>query len=233
MRKFTLLFMFVMIASFIFGQSVQKSMRMKKTDEVFEVKKQTNFVSSKSTIVWSNDFSIEADWLIGHVDGAEAADWIITTEETAPADYIPVYGMAGIITSETAENGFALFNSDITGGDGGDLQNAWIQIVNPIDLSSLEAPRFVFTTYYKKFEDQVFFEYSINGGTDWTTIQLFSDFETKDISATDYQYLLNIPELGGESSVLFRFRFSGDWDYGMYVDDIFVTETPDYDLVLK
>lgn len=237
MKKFTLLLIVTMACTVVFGQTIQREAKMSRDVPTFTKHSQDiNYDDLTKEAVWSNDFSEPTDWVIDHTDEATVEDkeWVICTVETAPSGWIPPYGMGDDFVSETVDNGFALFNSDYGSNDTDGLtQDTWIQIANPVDLSTVNAPRFVFTTYYKRWEDVTYFEYSIDGGTTWTQIELFADIETTgNPTAPDYSYVLNVPEIGNESSVLFRFRQTGDWDYGWYIDDINIIDAPDYDVTL-
>ncbi len=223
----------MLMAAVVFGQSAERRAQLSR--DVPTIAKHSQYISYDNLTkdaIWSNDFSEPTDWVMGHATGAEDKDWVICTVETAPAGWIPPYAMSEDFVSATVGNGFALYNSDIGSSSGSPTQDSWIQIANPINLSTVDVPRFVFTTYYKRWSDAVYFEYSIDGGTSWSSIELFPDVVQGGATTPDFTYLLNVPDLGNESSVLFRFRNVGDWDYGWYIDDISVVDAPDYDLKL-
>ena len=233
MKKFTLLFAISIICTVAFGQYVQKQVEMRKDVPTFAIRSSADYAELTKDAVWSNDFSVEADWTIASDAAGDGAEWVITTDATATAGWLPVYGMPDAFVSATADNGYALFQSDAQ-GDGSDAytQDAWIETAAPIDLTSVATPRFVFSTYYKKWEDLIYFEHSINGGVDWTQIEIFTDVTQGGATTPDFTYLLNVPAIGGAANVLIRFRFVGDWDYGIFIDDISIVDAPDYDLKL-
>jgi hypothetical protein len=234
MKKFTFLFAMTMICAIAFGQATQKTVKMRKDASAFSQKGVDNYAELTKTAIWSNDFSNAADWTLGNDPAGDGAAWIICTEATAPTDWLPVYGMGtDPFASPTASNGFALFQSDKQGSTADALlQDAWIQIANPIDLSAVVAPRFVFSTLYRQYDDVTYFEYSIDGGTVWTQHTLFTTLDPGTLSTNPFNYTLTIPDLGGEANVLFRFRYTGNWDYGLFIDDISIVEAPNYDLSL-
>lgn len=221
----------VLVAGTVFGQYQTKQMDLRRDLPSFATKQNIDYSSLTKSAVWSNDFSNATEWTIGD-DSPDGAEWAVCTYATAPAGWIPVYGMSGTFASESVDNGFALFNSDYQGGDGAPLQNAWIQFNTPIDLSSVASPRFVFTSYYKKWADLVYFEYSTDAGATWANKELFTEVTQGGATAVDQIAFVNVPEIGNEASVLIRFRFYGDWDYGIFIDDLFVVDAPAYDLQL-
>lgn len=233
MRKFTILLAMAFISTIVFGQYATQKKELRRDLSSFGSKQNINYSVSTKSAVWSNDFSNATDWTLGSDPASDGSTWAVCTYSTAPVGWIPVYGMSGTFASATVDNGFALFNSDSQGASAAPGQNSWIQLANPMDLSTVNYPRFIFTTYYKKWEDIVYFEYSTNGGTSWESEELFTFVNQKDITATDYIYILNVPELANQSNVLIRFRFTGDWDYGIFIDDISVVECPAYDLTLS
>ena len=190
-----------------------------------------NYSGFTKSAVWSNDFSSATDWTIG-TDSPDGAHWAICTYSTAPVDWIPVLKMTGTFASETVDNGFALFNSDQQGGEGSPMQDAWIKLNVPINLSAVGSPRFVFTSYYKKWKDIVYFDYSIDGGATWNSKELFTDIVQGGITPVNRLNFINVPEVGNQLNVLIRFRFSGDYDYGVFIDDVYCVDAPEYDLQL-
>ncbi|MBN2777234.1 MAG: hypothetical protein JXR36_06315, partial [Bacteroidales bacterium] len=231
MKKFTLLLIVTMICTVAFGQYVQKEAQLRKDVPTIAKYSNQSYAELTKEAIWSNDFSNASDWVMDHATDTEDKDWVICTVETAPAGWITPYGMNEDFVSPTVDNGFALYNSDYGSSSGPPTQDAWIQIANPVDLSSVDAPRFIFSTYYKRWDDLVYFEYSTNG-TDWTAIELFPEIVHGGATTPDFINLLNVPELGNVATAYFRFRNVGDWDYGWYIDDISIVDAPNYDLKL-
>jgi hypothetical protein len=233
MKKFTLLLIVSLVCTIAFGQAIPRKAELSR--DIPAVKKHSqnlSFDDLTKDAFWTNDFSNASDWVMDHAADAEDKDWVICTMETAPDGWIPPYGMPEDFASETVDNGFALFNSDAGSSSGAPTQDSWIQIANPIDLTDVDVPRFIFTTYYKRWADVTTFEYSVDDGATWSSVELFPDVVQGGATTPNETYLLNVPELGNEASVLFRFRQVGDWDYGWYIDDINIVDAPDYDLKL-
>lgn len=234
MKKITLFLILAVLCGLTYGQYTSKTMDVNKDYEL--IKTSSEFSKTELNIknlIWENDFSTPEDWTIEAAEGTDGAVWVITTYDDPPAGWFPVYGMNQQFASTTVDNGFAVFNSDIQGGAGGDPQDSWIQYVNTIDFSGIAGtPRLVFETYYAKWEDEVFFEFSTDEGTTWTQIPVLTEVEAHASNATDpdYVYAKTIPELTGLDDVLIRFRFTGDWDYGWFIDDVKFVEAPDYDI---
>lgn len=221
----------IMVASVVFGQFATKEMQLRRDLPSFESAQKTNITNMTKSAIWTDDFSNPANWIIG-TDSPDEAHWVVCTYATAPAGWLPVYKMTDVFASETVDNGFALLNSDVQGDEGTPFQDAWIQLANPIDLSAVSSPRFIFTSYYRKWADVVYLDYSIDGGTTWASKELFTEIVQGGITTVDRINFVNIPEVGNQASVLIRFRFSGDWDYGCFIDDVSVVNAPPYDLQL-
>ena len=238
MKKISLLFLLLGFCAYIFGQDAAIKMEIKrdaaKTIKVYETVNQK--AKSFEDAYWYNDFSDPSEWTIGFNPTSDGAVWIITTYETAPANWFPVYGMWEEFASTTVDNGFAVFNSDVQGTDQDMLmQDSWIQFNDPVDFSEMDgAPRLMFDTYYARWEDQVFFEYSLDGGTEWTQVELLLEVISHASNRTtpDYVASVNLPQLAGLDNVMFRFRIIGDWDYGWFIDDVRFIDAPDYEINL-
>jgi hypothetical protein len=232
MTKFAIIFALTLISSLVFSQYATKEMQLRKDLPSFEKRQNIDYAELTKSAVWSNDFSNPSDWTVGHAVGAEAKDWVICTDATAPPDWLPMYGMPGTFASATATNGYAFFNSVVASAEGDPYQDSWVQLTTPIDLSLVETPRIIFQSYYKKWFDTIYLEYSTDGGSSWGQKELFTEINQGEATAVDAVHFVNIPEVGNEANVLIRFRFTGDWDYGCFIDDISIIETPDYDLQL-
>ena len=76
------------------------------------------------TIFWSDDFSNQANWVVGHTNGT-TGDWVIGT---APLAFV------GIVNS-TSGTPFAGFDSDAQGQ--GTTNDAWIQMATPVNLMGI------------------------------------------------------------------------------------------------
>lgn len=172
-------------------------------------------------VLWSNDFSNPNDWTMGSTTNHY---WTIGTQGGQGAYTI------GPINSTTADNGFAIYDSDNIGAD--TYQNTWIQVTNPIDLSGHDLIVLQFEQYYREFQGECFLETSTDGTT-WTTLQI-NDIGGNNSTANPELAFFNISdELGGESEAYFRFRYeSNRADYSWMIDDIEIISLPEFDLIM-
>jgi len=148
--------------------------------------------------------------------GSGANDWVIGN--IAPSGDFPIPAIA----STTAANGWALYDSDLYCANG---DNAWIQNVDPINLSGYPVVQLQFEEYYRKFNDQTFVEVS-NNGTDWTSFEVNSTVAGN--GSTTNPFLVTVPissVAGNQSSVYIRFQFTSaaGCDYSWQVDDVSIS----------
>lgn len=166
-------------------------------------------------------------WLMDNTSDV-SGDWEIGTN---PPSGGFSEGM-GAIESTTADNNYALFDSDaLCSSDC--QQNAWMYSVLPIDLSDFPNVIVEFESYYRDFNGQCFVELSTDL-ENWTTYEVHEDIGVNEASANPELIRVNISsDFGGESEVYLRFRFEGEWGYAWMVDDIKFVEPFDYDLNLS
>ena len=179
--------------------------------------------SANREVIWTDDFSNPATWNIGNINDPNNDNWVIgTTGSTGPYTI-------GTIESTTAANGFALFDSDLLCGG---LQNAWIAMANPIDLSAYSGVVLQFEQFYREFQGTCYVETSIDNGATWTTTQI-NDIGGNSI--TDNPELLSVnlsSQIGGAASALIRFRYEGGCDYAWMIDDVAVITLPDHEIIM-
>jgi len=180
--------------------------------------------------IFESDFSEELGtvWAVNNenAEPAENDNWVVGTD--VPSGPFAIAG----INSTTAENGFAMFDSDgycVNYEFPYPAQNASIQTVNPVPLSTVEDVSVQFETNYRNFQGQAFFEFSTDGNV-WTSTELFTDLDGND--ATDNGELITffVPELSGVDEAFMRFRYQGACDYAWMVDDFKVAATPEFDI---
>ena len=230
MKKVLLTVSFAAITGLIFGQTSgisSKTFPRKDAKSVF-VGTSTAEVNNNAerAVIWSNDFATPSDWTATNT-GTPPANWVIGT--AAPTGQYSS-GM-GAITSTTAANNFALFDSDAL-GSGTSTQNASLKVTNPIDLSASPAVLVEFQSYYRAFQRDCFLETSTDG-TNWTSYPVHADLAVND--ATDNPVTVSINatgSIGGASTAYIRFRYEGGWDYAWMVDDVQIVDAPANDLVL-
>jgi hypothetical protein len=175
-------------------------------------------LSSTSAIVWSDDFSVASNWSMSNQTN-DNQDWVIST--TGPSG---TYSTAiGTLSSTSAGNGFAMFDSDLLGSSGG-TQNASITNAVSIDLSSYNATTLSFHQRYRRFQtDQTYIGISTDG-INWQSIQVNS-LVTQG-ATVDNDVIVNISAYAdNEALVWIRFQYVGSWDYVWMVDDVVIEGT--------
>ncbi len=191
-------------------------------------------------IIWQDDFSVPSNWVIAH-DGTFDSDFEIGIglESTG------AYGTPAI-ESTTADNGYAMYNSDGFNNQAGvAYEQPHITTAAPIDLSTYPNVILEFETQYRRFTDeQTWLIISTDG-----TFPVLDD-PTLDISSLPGVYRVwedgeltqsvspgnpttrsfNISEIaGGATQVWVRFQFTGIWGYAWYIDDVKIYEQYQHD----
>jgi len=186
--------------------------------------------------IFSEDFDggLPSNWTASQMDGSTinaSSNWIYSTQGPQGAYAIPA------ITSTTANNGFMLFDSDVN-CDG--PQDVWL-ISPSFDATGFDNVVVSFEHYYRRFDDQIFIEVSINGGADWTEYELYDDLVDNDFAGagvSENPVISNtvISDLAANKSdviIAFRFYSQEGCSYSWQIDDVNVTDvdlTPFFDL---
>ncbi len=112
---------------------------------------------------------------------------------------------------------YAYVDSDAYGS--GNTQNTGL-ITPVLDLSAYSHVKLSFTHYFEQYEqsEAVLF-YSIDGGNTWVEIQKWT-VSTANPTYFDEQ----IPAVAGESAVMFKWLYTGTWDFYWCVDDIRISD---------
>lgn len=163
-------------------------------------------------------------------NGMPSSVWLHTTVgPTGPTPY-------DALTSTTADNGWAIFDSDLN-NNLGSPQNAWL-ISPEIDATDKEIVWLVFETYYRSFDDrpQIRVGSDLNDLDSWETIEVFPG-----IGATDYAPFnpdiksFDLTEFAAGQTFRFAFQFLSDattnngggsqgWAYAWQIDDVSLTD---------
>lgn len=177
--------------------------------------------------IWSNDFATASDWAISN-NTNDQQDWVISTSTATNLGYGTGAWVDGPNTV-TNENGYALFDSDAVGADGGN-QDALMTYTGTIDCSAYPNVVLEFNQRIRMWQTtETIFEVSNDGGTTWIPFSVNLD---KSIS-TLYQEVgqVNITSAaGGQANVKVRLRYIGSWDYAWLVDDLKIIEQPANDV---
>ncbi|MGV3631067.1 MAG: PKD domain-containing protein [Bacteroidota bacterium] len=175
------------------------------------------------TVAMTDDFSNPGNWSI-YNDIGNTDDWVIGTG--VPSGGAPIGG----ITSTTAGNGFALYDSDgMCSGD----QLAYLEYAAPIVLDPTATSVTVsFEQFYREYTDEVYLDVSTDGGATWNFIQLNTIYNLNDQSPNPETVNVDITGIAaGQDDILIRFVFvsgpssnGGDGcDYAWMVDDVSVS----------
>ncbi len=183
--------------------------------------------------IWYDDFSDFSNWITG-VESLSTVDSLWQHTTTGPAGNL-TSGL-GDIQSATVANGWAIFDAELngsltaTGGAApGVTFDSYLQLANPIDLSSYPSVAVTFTEYYYELNSSAFLEVSTDG-TSWTTIELHTGLSGNEQTAKNAINYKNISSIaGGESAVWIRLRYSGGGVFWQ-VDDFMLVEGSTYDL---
>jgi len=183
--------------------------------------------------IFSEDFDggIPAGWTVSQMDGSSvnaSSNWIYSTDGPQGAFSI------GAITSTTAANGFMLFDSDLN-CEG--PQDVWL-ISPSFDATAFDDVVVSFEHYYRRFNDQIFLEVSVDGGTNWTEYELYPDLVNNDFAGSENPVVSSTPIssiAANQSDVIIAFRFFSNEGcaYSWQIDDIDVSNidpTPFFDM---
>ena len=189
-----------------------------------------NYVPSSSMAAtapapfWFNEFDNSADWTTYDAINGGLQDWVIGTAGPTGSFSMPM----GAISSTSAANGFAMYDSDALGTSATNTQDATITYNGTVDCSAYSYVNINFESSHRKFQDSVFVEVSSDA---WITFERFEVHasQVSNESSTNPEFVsVNISNVAGNQvSVSFRFHYEGQWDYAWMVDDVNFTETPD------
>lgn len=218
---------FILVALFsgslAFGQSAVNTTIVGKTLPTQEIKP-TSVNQSKASL-YQNTFDTPGDWSF-QVNGTANHNWIIGT--SAPQGSFPI----GAITSTTANDGFALFDSDYLCGAAGS-QNSDVRLVNPVDLTGQAAVQVTFQSFYRKFQGTCYVIASTDG-TNWDEYEVHAGLAVNASTTNPQLTAVNVsPTVGGSSTAYIGFRYKGGCDYAWMVDDVQIETLPDNDVAVN
>ena len=243
MKKLQLLTGALLVATSVFAQKAELTNK----DFVQTKKTMKTLAATKSVAIWSDDFSDASTWVAGHDASACDLDWEIGVGLAASGSYA-----IAAIASTTYDNGCAMIDSDLYGGEegGSDVEDSWITTANAIDLSANSNVVLQFETWYRSYNSERCFIVTSTNNTDWP--ELTPDFDAstnsnvyeafpgisgtagQEMPSNPTEWRLNIsPSAGGESQVWVRFHWTGTWGYAWYVDDVAILDQPANDVVLN
>ena len=167
MKKFTLMVGAMLLGAVVFGQTINK-----RNTEINIPKSQIT-QERDITPFWEEDFATGDNWEAQYDDtNPNNGPWVIGT--TPPAGFFSA-GM-GAIASTTAENGFAMFDSDAVGSQT-TSQESYLVLLNPIDCSEQEKVSMKFESFYRRYHGNCFVEIS-NDNSTWHEFQIHDDIRS-------------------------------------------------------
>ena len=177
--------------------------------------------------IWSNDFATASDWAISN-NTNDQQDWVISTSTATTLGYGTGAWVDGSNTV-TNENGYALFDSDAVGADGGN-QDALMTYTGSVDCSAYPNVVLEFNQRIRMWQTtETIFEISNDGGTNWIPFSVNLDKNVSTLYQENAQ--INITSAaGGQANVKLRLRYIGSWDYAWLVDDLKIIEQPANDV---
>jgi hypothetical protein len=227
MKKIYVLFGATLFSTAVFAQKNTALKMRKEKNPITEQMPTPKKEHQTKVTIWSNDFSTAADWAITN-NTNDQQDWVISTSTATNLGYGTGAWVDGSNTV-TNENGYALFDSDAVGADGGN-QDALMTYTSTVDCSTYPNVVLEFNQRVRLFtSSQTIFEISNDGGTTWIQFEVNLD----KTSGTIYQELgqINISSAaGGQANVKVRLRYIGSWDYLWAVDDLKIIEQPSNDI---
>jgi len=187
--------------------------------QVKNVNKNIYQLRSTTSIIWSDDFSTASNWVIGNNAG-NTQDWVIGTN--APIGQYSS-GM-GTISSPTAANGFALYDSDAigTGSNSVGDQDAYVRTTNSIDLTGHSLVKIKFYQSYRKYNSQTFVSVKVGAGA-WVDIEVNGNMATNDM-VEGWKEVDISTIAGNQANVKIQFLYYGEWDYAWMVDDVSIED---------
>ena len=230
MKKFYLSICIAILTTSVFAQIENEKNNVQNNDiNKFYYQAQSKAATlAKAPPFFTNDFSNPSDWTLIDLDWGGLQNWIITTN--GPQG--PYSSPMGAITSTTASNGFALYDSDFL-NTAYTNQNALLIYNYPVDCSNYSYININFESYHRKFHDSVFVEVSTDSIT-WDRYEVHADLGVTDQSVNPEFVSVNVSATAGNQPVVyFRFHYEGEWDYAWMLDDVSFVETPDNKLTIS
>ena len=208
-------------------------------------------------IIGSDDFADCTNWLIDNAANY-GSGWNENVNWECGVGLAPSGNYAiDPLNSATNGNGFIMVDSDLNGNDAF-CENTWIQSAVGFDCTSASEVQIGFSNLYRHWEASCpvhcLLEVSRDGVTwpDYNTFEeadgmvdfgdgdgpvqarfeLFQDYNNTDLTSNPEWVTIDISEVADGQSVWLRFRWVGSWGYAWMIDDLFLFEQPDYDVVL-
>ena len=251
MKNFTISMIIICFCiSFSFAQTSNK-INFKKAKQETSVKSYdvSNEIQPRmgGDCIFSDDFSNPSTWTTGYDPSACSLEWEIGTGLSTGGFY-PI----STIESTTADNGFAMIDSDEYGGEEGgtEVEDSWFTTASPINMSDYPNVVLEFETWYRSYNSEKCWVVISTDGVTWPELtpndeenpsegiyEVFPNISNDvgaDVGNNPTTWRINISEsAGGQENVWIRFHWTGTWGYAWFIDDVCVIEQPADDLVLN
>lgn len=223
------------VALFTINVSIAQQ-KVAKTDMIYDIKHLESVLaipSNSSSVApapapfWTNDFSNSSDWIMVDLYNGGLQNWAITTNGPTGSFSQPM----GAIASTTAQNGFALYDSDALNTQY-TPQDATLTYNGTVDCSQYQYVNINFECYHRVFHDSLFLETSLDNFATVAGRYPIQEGLGVGNSSPNPEYIsVNVSaSAGNQSAVYFRFHYEGEWDYATMIDDVNFSETPDNEL---
>lgn len=152
------------------------------------------------------------------------------------------------ITSNSTNDGFIIFDSDFLdngnvamGSGPAPTPHVGILITDTIDCSNYQNIQLKMNTYHRSFFGQTFVVFSSDAGQNWPDTVELHNLEVNEATDIENVEIINVSDyIGGSANAQMQFIFEGATDgnvngtgyYFWQVDDIELSELPNYDLRL-
>src|SRR5690554_449756 len=195
------------------------------------------------TEYFSSDFSDMSKWTLGKATGTNR-DWEVGDHNDFTPRSLSSSGGGSLDVDPiktTDGDVFVWFDGvgDVLGGIVED-QNAWVQLTDPLDLSTETEVLVTFNQFYAAYNfDSTFIDMSFDGGTTWNERHINPGVGT--ITASEITAHALTFNVNNETSVLFRFRLkskinpsasspSHNGSLNWQIDDVVIASKPENDV---
>jgi Secretion system C-terminal sorting domain len=165
---------------------------------------------------YQDDFSNAGNWGLTNAS-SPSQNWTINNTGAGA-------NAGGAMTSTTAANGFAWFDTDAAGT--GSTVDAQLMYNTVMDFTANPAVAVSFESYYGEYQTNVYVEVSTNGTAGpWTQYEVHTNITDNGFTGNPENVLVNISsQAGGVSNVAVRFNYVGGWGFQWSVDDFAMVE---------
>ena len=254
MRKiYMTLFIFAMAISMAFAQSnagSEKTSKKMKSDPTFLMTSDgvikpisnSNDTKEAQVVIFEDDFSDPATWIIDQNPDAFQVSWQIGTNLETTGD-----AQIESISSTTRDNGYAMIDSDVMNNQTGVNEDSWLTMANPADLSDFDKIVVQFETMYRSWTDETAFLVVSTDPNVWPELTpstnaddivgvykvfpniLYGTSSAPIANPTKIQ--INISDYAANQPVIYvRFNWTGQWGYAWFVDDFKIIDQPANDM---